>query len=275
MAADSKGNDLESVDVVITAAFAIAPYAQENVLTSEQGGAETADLPAAYRPVGLIKSDGGATESAEAGDAIEFLQDGYTLNGDSTMTIQLGLAEFNATVRELTTGKTADANGMIAVETYTPDTKWIGYYEEVYRSGRVRRLNGVVQVTATEIDQSERGSVKGRNVTLTWKTDPWIGNGKTTKYLEWHWPVVDAATVSLTPAELTVQATKTATLTAKVTPAGAALTAKSSDETKATVAVNGTTVTVTGKAATDAGKPVTVSVTAGGGTAVAKVTVTA
>lgn len=191
MTADAKGNDLQAVDVVITAALAIAPYEQANILTSEQGGGESADLPAAYMPLGLIKSDGGATESMDQEDPIEFLQDGYQLSADPTISIQYGLAEFNKVVRQLTTGKTPDANGMIEIETYTPDTKWCLFYEEVYKNGRVRRLNGIVQVTTTEIDQSERGSVKGRNVTLTWKTDPWVGNGKTTKFLEWHYPEDD------------------------------------------------------------------------------------
>ena len=193
MTADANGNDLTAVDVVITAALAIAPYEQANILTSEAGGGENADLPAAYMPLGLIKSDGGATESMDQEDPIEFLQDGYQLSADPTISIQYGLAEFNRVVRQLTTGKTPDANGMIEVETYTPDTKWCLFYEEVYKNGRVRRLNGVVQVTTTEIDQSERGAVKGRNVTLTWKTDPWVGNGKTTKFLEWHYPEDDAA----------------------------------------------------------------------------------
>lgn len=188
MAADDKGNDVEAVDVIITSALAIAPYDAANVLTSEQGGGQAATLPEAYIPVGLIKSDGGANESIEQGDAIEFLQDGYSISADPTMSIQIGLAEFNKAVRLLTTGKTPDENGMISVETYTPDTKWLTFYEEVYKNGRVRRLNGVAKATAIEIDQSERGSVKGRNVTLTWKPDPLIGNGTTTKFNEWHWP---------------------------------------------------------------------------------------
>lgn len=255
MAADSKGNDTGKVDVVITAALAIAPYDAENVLAPEQGGGDTVDLPEAYVPVGLIKSDGGANESIDQEDAIEFLQDGYSLASDPTMSIQFGLAEFNKAVRLLTTGKMPDENGMISVDTYTPDTKWLMYYEEVYKNGRVRRLNGVAQVTTTEIDQTERGSVKGRNVTLKWLPDPLIGNGTTTKFNEWHWPaddddddpVVEVASINASKDSVTGTAGTTDTFTVDVQPATATdktVTATSNHEEYATATVEGTTVTV-------------------------------
>ncbi|MEE8725817.1 MAG: hypothetical protein SOH95_02440 [Bifidobacterium crudilactis] len=189
MTADAKGNDLQAVDVPITGQLAVAPYDADNLLTSEAGGGPTVTWPTTnpYVWLGLIKQDGGATESQDQDDAIEFFQKGYFLNQDPTMTIQWGLAEFNAAVRKLITGQTADANGMIAVDTYTPDTKWILFYEEVYKNGKVRRLNGVIQVTTTEVDQSERGSVKGRTVTMTWQPDEIVGNGSTTKFNEWQY----------------------------------------------------------------------------------------
>ncbi|MCI2158701.1 hypothetical protein [Bifidobacterium crudilactis] len=189
MTSDSKGNDLQAVDVPITGQLAIAPYDAANLLTSEQGGGKTVTWPKTnpYEWLGLIKQDGGATESQDQDDAIEFFQKGYYLNQDPTMTIQWGLAEFNAAVRKLITGQTADANGMIAVDTYTPDTRWVLFYEEVYKNGKIRRLNGVIQVTTTEVDQSERGSVKGRTVTMTWQPDKIVGNGSTTKFNEWQY----------------------------------------------------------------------------------------
>lgn len=84
--------------------------------------------------------------------------------------------------------------------------------------------------------------------------------------------------VDLTPETASVTVDGTVDLTVAVTPADAtdaAFTAASSDTSKATVAVNGTKVTVTGKAATDAGKPVTITVTTedGGKTATSQVTV--
>lgn len=186
MAADAKGNDIDSVDIPITAALAIAPYSADNILESAAGGAATVELPEAYMKLGLIKQDGGANESQEQDSPIEFFQDGYKKALDPTISIQWGLAEFNQVVRQLITGKEPDEHGMIAVSTWTPDTKWCVYYEEVYKGGRIRRLNGVMQVTGTEVDQSERNAVKGRNVTLTWQTDPLVGDGVNDKYLEWQ-----------------------------------------------------------------------------------------
>lgn len=282
MAKDAKGNDLQAVEVPVTAALAIAPYDAANVLTSEQGGGRTAQLPDSYVPLGLIKQDGGATESMEQDEAIEFLQSGYQLTADPTMTIQVGLAEFNAAVRKLITGKTPDKNGMISVETYTPDTKWIMFYEEVYKNGRIRRLNGVMQVTTTEIDQTTRGSVKGRNVTMTWSPDPLIGNGSTTKFNEWHWPDDDYTPVTgiaITPATANVEADADVELTIAITPATAtdrSFTVESSDTESATVTISPTDPT---KAVVHGVKanasPVTITAVSNdsGATATAKVTV--
>ncbi|MDN6233903.1 MAG: Ig-like domain-containing protein [Bifidobacterium crudilactis] len=203
MTADSKGNNLQAVDIPITGQLAIAPYDAANLLTSEQGGGKTVTWPSPnpYEWLGLIKQDGGATESQDKGDAIEFFQKGYYLNPDPTLTIQYGLAEFNAAVRKLITGQTADANGMIAVDTYTPDTKWILFYEEINKNGKIRRLTGVVQVTKTEVDQSERGSVKGRSVTMTWQPDEHVGNGSTTKFNEWQYDSKRVKSVAVTASD--------------------------------------------------------------------------
>ena len=283
MAKDSKGNDLNAVEVPITAALAIAPYDPANVLTSDQGGGRTATLPDAYLPLGLIKQDGGATESVEQDEAIEFLQNGYQLTADPTFSIQYGLAEFNSTVRRLITGKTPDRNGMIGVETYTPDTKWLLFYEEVYKNNRVRRLNGVIQVTATEIDQTTRGSVKGRNVTMTWQPDPLIGNGTTTKFNEWHWPdddYVPTTGITLTPASATVTVDDTVDLAVALLPAGATdqsytVTVSDASATATISATDPLKITVRGVKATETGKPVTVTATSAdsGVTATAKITV--
>ncbi|PLS31635.1 bacterial Ig-like domain, group 2 [Bifidobacterium margollesii] len=84
--------------------------------------------------------------------------------------------------------------------------------------------------------------------------------------------------LTATPATLSVQTGRTGTFTVTATPASAAgwtFAASSGDETKATVAVNGSTVTVTGKTATENGKPVNVTVTAGGKSVAVPVTVTA
>lgn len=90
--------------------------------------------------------------------------------------------------------------------------------------------------------------------------------------------VVGVQSVTLDKATATVAAGSDVTLTATVAPDTATdktVTAESGDTAKATVAVKGATVTVHGVAATDANKPVTVTVQAGTKTATCAVTVTA
>ena len=80
----------------------------------------------------------------------------------------------------------------------------------------------------------------------------------------------------MAPASVSVEVGKTATSAATITPADATnqtVTAKSADETKATVAVAGKTLTITGVAATT--DAVNVTVTVDGKTATLPVTVTA
>lgn len=86
--------------------------------------------------------------------------------------------------------------------------------------------------------------------------------------------------VTLDPAEVSVAQGKTVSLTVAFTPTDAddqGFDATIDDTTRATATIDGTTVTVTGVKATDAGKPATLTVTShdGGKTATARVTVTA
>ncbi|WEV68718.1 Ig-like domain-containing protein [Bifidobacterium sp. ESL0775] len=278
MAADAKGNDLTAVDVPVTGQIAIAPYSAANVLTSQMGGGKTVTWPQPnpYLWLGLIKKDGGFSEGQEKGDAIEFYQQGYQLNASPDMTLKVGLAEFNKVVRKFITGKDPDENGMIPVSTYTPDTKWLLFTEEVFKNGVIRRRNGVIQIDTTEVDQSERGTAQGRDVTLKWQTDSLIGDGATTKFNEW---VIDtknsvpATGVSVTPATLDLTVGETGSLTATVTNDDASdktVTWASLDTSVATVDSAGTvTAKATGTAA------ITATTNSGGKTASCEVTVTA
>lgn len=67
-------------------------------------------------------------------------------------------------------------------------------YEEItYKNGNVDRRAGVIQVTANEPGQAERGSVLGRAVTVKWVRDD-LYEGKA--YIEAH----------CTPADVTATA---------------------------------------------------------------------
>lgn len=183
MAKDSQGNDLSAVEVPITGAIMLVPYSDDNVITSTMIGKNVAqpELPEAYdyetACVGLITSDGGPQDSRDADDATEFYQDGYLLAASATLSTSFTAAENNEMTRKVTLGE-PDENGVYTVDDIVQDTKWMAYQEESLRGGRVRRRAGVVIVTGNEPNQSERGSVKGQQLTVTWQADEHYGGGK-------------------------------------------------------------------------------------------------
>lgn len=185
MAADEQGNDLGRVSIPTTGRICIVDYSEENVITPEMIGKTVADpqLPEAYKTgaIGLITSDGGPQDSSENGDAVEFWQQGYQINGEATITTAFTAAEDNENTAKLVHEDDADANGVYGVSSLTPNKKWMAYYEEAYKNGSVYRRAGVIQITGNEPGQSQRGSVKGRALTATWLEDANYG-GK--KYIE-------------------------------------------------------------------------------------------
>lgn len=172
MAADEQGNDLDAVDVPITGLAAWAPREVANVIAKAELGASPLELPAAYKMLGLFKTDGGFADGREDGERIEFFQGGYSLAGDGSRNTVVGLAENNTAVLELIEGKEPDANGVIEVSASLPDNRFIFLNSTRYKSGKEERKIGVAAITAVERDQAERGSVRGANVTFTWQTDP-------------------------------------------------------------------------------------------------------
>ncbi|KAE8127295.1 hypothetical protein [Bifidobacterium tibiigranuli] len=177
MTADSQGNDLSKVEVPITGAISLVPYSDANKITRTMIARSKAkpELPDAYAPakacVGLITSDGGPQDGRDADDPTEFYQSGYLLQPEPKLTTAFTAAEDNDLTRLITVGE-PDADGVYAVDDILRDDKWMAYQEEALRGGRVRRRAGVVQVTGNEPGQSERGSVKGRALTVTWQPDP-------------------------------------------------------------------------------------------------------
>lgn len=205
MSKDTQGNDLEAVAVPVTGALCLVPYDEENAITAEMISKSKAqpELPAVYdrktAALGLFKEDGGPQDSIDQDDPVAFFQQGYALNVDPTVTMSVTIAEDNAVARKVVYGKDPDENGVYGVDTFTPDTKWMAYFEETYKSGAVLRRAGVVQVTGVEPDQSERGSVKGKAITLTWQNDPLYGNHK---FIECLYTPADASAVKATSVKL-------------------------------------------------------------------------
>lgn len=175
MAADALGNDVNNVEIPVTGRICLVEYSADNKITPEMIGDKKAEpaLPEAYKTgaLGLVTQDGAPQDAGEAGDAIEFWQQGYQINGESTITTTATLAEDTPLTRKVAYGAEPDENGVYGVDTLTPDAKWMAYYEEAYKSGRVMRRAGVVMVTANEPGQSTRGEVKGRALTFKWLAD--------------------------------------------------------------------------------------------------------
>ena len=173
MAADGQGNDLAQVGVPIGGLIAFAPYdTVGGVLSDADLGATPVTLPSGYEMLGLVKQDGAPQHAREAGDAIEFWQKGYTMPGDGTRTLQVSLAESNDAVLKLVEGKEPNSAGVIYVDSGLPAARILVFLATKFKGGREERYNGVAQVTAVEVDQDERGAVRGRSVTLTWQVDP-------------------------------------------------------------------------------------------------------
>lgn len=186
MAADALGNDITKVQIPTTGRICIVPYDPKNKIDSTMIGNKAKDptLPEAYKTgcVGLVKVDGAPQDASETDEPIEFWQQGYQVNGSSKITTSFTVAEDNDVTRAfLHGGAKPDENGVYGVDTLVPDAKWMAYYEEAYKNGSVYRRAGVIVMTSNEPNQSERGSVKGRGVTVNWLEDENYG-GK--KYIE-------------------------------------------------------------------------------------------
>ena len=269
MATDSSGNDLSTVSIPLTGVAAFAPVAAGNVIadTAIGGSIDFSATYAAYKKLGLYKTDGGPQDDRDDDDAIEFFQDGYKIAGDSTLTVQIGLAEDNAAVNQLITGKTPDANGVIYVDASLPDATFLLFVATRFKNGNETRRNGVARISKIEVDQEERGSVRGRNVTFEWVPSD-LFQGKPFK----QWgpapvPAVATTSVSVSPTTLSVAVGATKPVTATTVPAGQGV-SWSSDKTNIATVANGT---VTGVAVGTA----TVTATSGTKTATVAVTVTA
>lgn len=184
MAADAEGNDIGAVGVPITGFAAVQLAGPPEFVASADGAEVPLELPVGYEKVGLFKVDGGPQEGGDAGDAIEFFQQGYKLAGDDQPNIVINLAQFDELVRQLITGQEADANGMVVITGLTPDHVFPLFVATKYKNGWSRRRNGLARISAVEADQETRGEVNGRAVTFEWIFNETIGGF----YREWLVP---------------------------------------------------------------------------------------
>ena len=189
MTADAAGNDITQVRVVTTSKIRLAPYDATKTLTAALIAPTVADpatgLDTIFAKggfVGLITSDGAPQDGRDADKATEFHQPGYLLNADPKLTLEFSAAEDNDLTRAMTIG-TADSTGVYHVSDTIQDTKWLAYQETVYKDGRHRRRLGVVQITGSEPDKEERGSVSAIKFTAEWLKDPIVDDGAS-RYLE-------------------------------------------------------------------------------------------
>ncbi|MGV8912241.1 MAG: IPT/TIG domain-containing protein [Rhodoglobus sp.] len=197
MTADAFGNDVTAVGIPVTGFLGFAP-AGTTFPTSVEGGSPTFTLPVAFQKAGLLTEDGGFEWTLAAdGDPIKFWQEGYTIpSGLANVTLVAKLAQYDAIVRKLAYGKTADANGFITIDGGGHGTEFVAFSEEIFKNGVIRRRIAEVTVKEIAVDKSERGSVNGTQITFSAKRSPLLGNEHIGEWLiapATELPVVTAA----------------------------------------------------------------------------------
>jgi len=163
MAADAAGNDLSAVAVPLTGFIAWNPTATTPVAATDLAYA----LPTGYNYLGLITQDGGYSEETEAGERIEFFQQGYSLLGsDGTLSFTATFAENSEAVRQLL-GYDAGTTGTRKVTAYEGE---FGMFVAVKnKNGKSFIRAGVASVTDTTTSQETRGEVTSYEITFQWR----------------------------------------------------------------------------------------------------------
>lgn len=177
MAADTLGNDVTAVGVPITGFLGFAP-AGTTLPTPVEGGAAAFVLPVGFRKAGLFTDDGGFEWTLEPdGDPITFFQEGYSIpSGLANADLVVKLAQYDAIVRELAYGKTADANGYITIDAGGHATEYVVFTEEIFKNGVIRRRVSEMQVSGAKVDKAKRGEVNATEVSFHGKRSPQLNN---------------------------------------------------------------------------------------------------
>ncbi|KAB5606170.1 Ig-like domain-containing protein [Bifidobacterium jacchi] len=246
----------------------------------------TDPLDPAFELVGYLSEDG-VTNSVDSDTTTVNDANGTTvLNVISSYseTYQFTLIEtLRASAARLRygTGNVTGEDKAMTIRHMMPDDERFSIVFEIVATGSVKDRLVIGNASRSEFGdrQMHSGDVVGYDVTLAANEDSRLGQGVTS--IEYFAAVATPAKpvtgVSLTPQTATVAVDASTELTVAFTPTDAddqSYKAVSSDQSKATVAVDGLKVTVTGKAATDAGKPVTITVTSTDGAKNATATVT-
>lgn len=255
---------LDEVAVPLTGVAAFAPVAAQNVISDQDMGAATLALPAAYRRLGLYKNDGGVEEERDDEDATEFFQDGYKIAGLSKQSVKIGLAEDNENVNVLIDGREPNEHGVIYVPASLPSATFLLFVATKYKNGKELRRLGVARISAVEVDQEERGSVKGKTVTFEWVPSPLLDMAPFKKWLG----VPGGVTIAVSPKTAQVKVGKTVKLKATVTPDGRPVKWESDKPESARVDETGLVTALKSE-----GSPVTITASSGGKSDTATVTV--
>jgi len=162
--ADAQGNDIELVGVPLSGRIAIAPFATA-IPTPETGADPELALNAAFKPIGLVKKDGGPQLAyAATGDPLDFWQDGYEIpSGLAEVTLSTTAAEIlNAEVRKLVAGVAPDVDGYVEVDGGGHATRYVLWIEEIFKSSAIRRrVCPNVSIKSSTEDKNSRGEVLG------------------------------------------------------------------------------------------------------------------
>lgn len=198
---DAYGNDVALVGIPITGKIAFAPYGTALPTAVQMFNAAFA-LAVDWKNPGLLTEDGGFNYAETRSDPQKFFQDGYEVTmGTGELLLTVKLAESSEIVRQITRGKTADANGTMEIDIDGDPIRYSVYTEEVYKSGaQRRRVCANAWVRSVTEDQSTRGSVRAVTLVLAIKRDAAHGNGHFRETLLPYDTTPNPFIVSVTPA---------------------------------------------------------------------------
>ncbi len=179
MAADSAGNDILAVGVPIGGFIGIGPFGT-TLPAADEGNDPDLTLNAAIKKIGLVKPDGGPQFAwGSSGDPLTFWQDGYSIgSGDSTTTLTVSAAQaLSDYTRQIISGAAPDTNKYTEVDGGGNDTVFVGFTEEVFKNGAIRRRAiGSMQLQSQTEDQSTRGQVLGVQLVFKINRSPLFNN---------------------------------------------------------------------------------------------------
>ncbi|MBD8477567.1 IPT/TIG domain-containing protein [Microbacterium sp. CFBP 8794] len=209
---DAFGNDISAVGIPVTGSLGIAPGGT-TFPTAAEGAAQSLSLDPAFEKAGLLTEDGGFEWMLEPdGDRQKFFQEGYSIpSGLSEPTLVVKLAQYDRLARKIAWGKTPDANGYLTIDAggYVQDLSV--FTEEIFKGGVIVRRVADVFLMKAKMDKSERGKVRGLELTFGLRRSPRLNNEHVG---EWLIPPVSTVAPTITSALPTAKgAGETVTIT--------------------------------------------------------------